>query len=140
MLSATGISSGNYSVGLATSSPPAENQTIMKIPIQNVPEHQVVIEMLVNGRASHIEVGLPTGISKDIEGAVEVYPNPARSDLFFRNLKGRARITVFDFQGRELESGIIAGYHFDISHLENGFYTLRIEDGKNVTTLKLVKE
>ena len=140
MLSATGISSGNYSVGLATSSPPEEDQTIMKIPIENVQENLVVIEMMINGRASHTEVGLPTGISKDIVGAVEVYPNPARTDLYFRNLKGRALMTVFDFQGRELESGIIAGNHFDISHLENGFYTLRIEDGKNITTLKLVKE
>ena len=140
ILFVTGLSSGNYSVGLATVYPPSENETIMKIPVENMPEHQVVIEMLVNGRASHIELGLPTGISNDIDGAVEVYPNPARTDLYFRNLKGRAVITVYDCQGREIDAGMIIGNHFEISRLDNGFYTLRIENGKNITTLKLVKE
>jgi uncharacterized protein (TIGR02145 family) len=140
MLSASTISAGDYTVGMATSNSPEENQTIMKIPIENMQENQVVIEMLINGRPSRVELGLPTGITKDIDGTVEAYPNPARTDLYFRNLKGRACVTVFNFQGSELKSGIITGNHFDISGLENGFYTLRIQEGKNVTILKLLKE
>jgi len=140
MLAATGISSGNYSIGLATAHPPMENEMIMKIPIESASEQRVILEMLINGKASRLEVGLPTGILKNLHGALEVYPNPAHTDLYFRNLQGKAMITVYDFQGRKIRSGIITGNHYDISSLENGLYTLRIEDGKNVMTVKLVKE
>jgi uncharacterized protein (TIGR02145 family) len=140
MLSASAISSGYYNVGLATSYPPVENQTIMRIPVENGGESRLAIDLIINGRASHTEVGLPTGISIHREGKAEIYPNPAHTDLYFRNLNGRAQITLYDSRGRELVSGIIIGNHFNISQMDNGLYFLRIEDDKNITTLKLLKE
>jgi uncharacterized protein (TIGR02145 family) len=140
MISATKITPDTYVVGLATADPPDENEIIMRIPLEREPDQQVSIDMLINGKSSHLEVGLPTGISADISGQIEVYPNPAYTDLYFRNLQGRACVSVYDFQGRIILSGVITGNHLNIAGLENGLYTLRIEDGKNIKIVKVIKE
>jgi hypothetical protein len=140
MISATQITPDNYVVGLATADPPEENEVIMRIPVEREPDQQVAIDMLINGKSNHLEVMLPTGISSNISGQIEVYPNPAYTDLYFRNLQGRAYVSVYDFQGRNILSGVITGNHLNIAGLEIGFYILRIENGGNIKIVKVIKE
>jgi uncharacterized protein (TIGR02145 family) len=140
MISATQITPDNYVVGLATADPADENEIIMRIPIEREPDQHVAIDMLINGKSSHIDVGFPTLISKDVSGQIEVYPNPANTDLYFRNLQGKARVSVYDFQGRSILSGVITGNHLNIAGFDNGLYTLRIEDSRNIKIVKVIKE
>ena len=84
--------------------------------------------------------GLPTGNSVSSVKSIEMYPNPANTMLYFRNLTGKTSISIYDMQGRKVLTGIITDNQVDIGNLDHGLYTVRIEDGKNIKIEKLVKQ
>jgi hypothetical protein len=69
---------------------------------------------------------------------VQVYPNPAKDRLFVRGIQ-KADIRMFSLTGQQVMT--MAGFNgtsIDISHLNNGIYTLQITlEDKSVVTKKI---
>jgi hypothetical protein len=139
-LLATNISSSVYSVGLAITNSPAENEIILKIPITKTPVQPIIIDMRINNNVKQVNLGLPTGFPEPFHQYIEMYPNPANTILYFKNLVGETSISIYDLLGRKVMSGIINNNQFDINNLDHGLYTIRIEDNKNIITGKLIKQ
>jgi hypothetical protein len=73
-----------------------------------------------------------------------VYPNPVR-DLLNVNvyaLKGESRVLVFDGQGQVVIHKRVDADHaqVDVSDLPPGFYLVKVEDGRKVVSIKVIKE
>ncbi len=71
-------------------------------------------------------------------------PNPAKTIITLHgegNLTHGINIRLFDQAGRLIlaGNGLPSGFDLDISWLSIGIYTVRMEDGKNIKTLKLVR-
>jgi hypothetical protein len=96
------------------------------------------IRNIVNGMIT-IE-GQPTGISDPSGTSIEMYPNPANTVLYFRNLSGEAKITIYDLQGRVLLSKTITDNRIDLGVLDYGIYSVRIRDAKSAIIRKLIKQ
>jgi hypothetical protein len=139
MLLATNISSSSYSVGLATANAPTENEVILKIPIIKTPVQPVTLNLIINNEVKLIDLGLPTGISDPLSKSIEIYPNPANTILYFKNLPKDVSISIFDLQGREIITRTITNNQVDISILDHGLYTIYIENGENTIIRKLIK-
>jgi hypothetical protein len=76
---------------------------------------------------------------------VQVFPNPSNSVLFIKSNKpvNMLTITIYDIIGREVYYGVIESdkvWKLDISHLNDSMYFLKIQNGNEVTTKKIVKE
>ncbi len=76
--------------------------------------------------------------------AVDVlYPNPTSGvfTITFRNVLNDAIITVVDSNGKTVKKSITNGINFscDLSALSAGNYFIRIQQGKQIITKKLVK-
>jgi hypothetical protein len=139
-LLATKISSSGYSIGLATAYAPAEDEIILKVPINDSPVQPVILSMKVNNKAKQIDLGMVVGVSEPLHKSIEMYPNPANTILYFKNLANEASISIYDLQGRKVITGIITNNKFDIGNLDHGLYTIRIEESKNTQIGKLIKQ
>jgi len=140
MLSAFNTSSSNYAIGLATAYPPEVNDVIMKIPITNVTVNSIIFNLKVNSSEKQVVLSLPTAIAEPLSKSIEVYPNPANTTLYFKNLIGDASISIFDLQGRKILSRNINDNRIDITNLDHGLYTIHINDNKSSIIKKLVKQ
>jgi hypothetical protein len=112
----------------------------MRIPIISTGIKPLTLNLKINNQAKRIDLGVPTGIAGYSGSSIEMFPNPANTMLYFRNLTGVASITIIDLQGRELISGTITDGQVDISNLENGIYSVRIEDASHTLIRKLIKQ
>jgi hypothetical protein len=73
---------------------------------------------------------------------VRLYPNPVRDILALEGLQGTSNISIISLQGSVLAKTTANSsiYTWNIKQLPSGTYYVRIEAGKNVTTVKFVKE
>jgi uncharacterized protein (TIGR02145 family) len=69
------------------------------------------------------------------------YPNPSVEQLYVRNAGGEA-LTITNIQGMTMLQGVITGsiHQIDISGLEPGAYILNITGGKDIYTMRFIKE
>jgi hypothetical protein len=79
-----------------------------------------------------------TGINEIVEGAVNVYPNPATTVINIDNAEG-AQVSVFDINGRMITNveSASANQTIDASNFAKGMYIVRITNGNNVITKKV---
>jgi hypothetical protein len=74
---------------------------------------------------------------------VEVYPNPATSNLTIRSTdfnSHKLAYSIIDVYGREVQnSTLITPAVIDISGFSKGIYFIRVSEQKNSTTLKFIK-
>ncbi len=80
------------------------------------------------------------GVNEQIQGQFSVFPNPATNG--FVNVVSKAggakTISIFDVLGKQVVKTNLMGDRLDISKLKSGVYILKIEQGNNSTTKKLV--
>ena len=71
---------------------------------------------------------------------LSIYPNPATGEKVFISTKENQtkKIEVFNVLGKPVLSTILTGTELRISALEPGIYILKIKEGKNSATRKLV--
>lgn len=137
-LFAKNISETNYAFGLATAYSPENNVDIIKIPYSTTQEQVVTFDMIVNTELKSVTVGLTTGIVTINEQSVIIYPNPANSVLYLKGVEN-VNVTIFDISGREVLNQLNVNKQVDISTLPNGIYTVKIENGNENITRKLIK-
>jgi hypothetical protein len=96
--------------------------------------------MMVNKTKSQSALNLVTGIAELSDNSIEIYPNPANTILYFKNLSGAASYSIYDVRVRKIITGTITNNQVDIGNLENGLYIIHIQDSKNTKIGKLVKK
>lgn len=82
-----------------------------------------------------------TAIKKrPVKQLVTVYPNPSEGNITITGVNNISDIGVYDLTGRKVMSvrNISSGSRLDLTGLEKGAYFIRIEDGENVSTKKIV--
>ena len=139
-ISAVNVTPGNYSVGLASANAPKGNDVIIKIPVNALPTQQVTVDLLINNKARQYVLGLPTNAPETSQKAVEFYPNPANTIVYFRNLSKHSLVTIYDLRGKVLIKTKVMDGWIDISSLADGVYFIHIRNDANTIIRKLVKE
>ncbi len=72
--------------------------------------------------------------------SIRIYPNPIISNQFeIKNLKKNSIIEIFDISGKVIDFKQIDINHFEINNIENGIYFIRILDGLQSFTFKILK-
>lgn len=70
----------------------------------------------------------------------KVYPNPATTGYIEILSKTNIpkTVSIFDILGKQIKKTTLTNQRMDISELNSGVYILKIEQGKNTATMKLV--
>jgi len=93
--------------------------------------------------AQTLEVDLSqfVGMSEIAGDKINIYPNPV-TDHFTLNSNGQGFVEVYDITGKlVLRSGINCNAQsFDVSKLAKGVYAVKVNNGKNTFTQKIVKQ
>lgn len=78
-------------------------------------------------------------ISSYIEG-LAIFPNPASNGKLYVTTKKNSlkKIEIFDVLGKRVHSSSLMGTALDISMLNSGVYVIKIEEGQDTETRKLV--
>ena len=145
-LSAINIDKDIYRIGLATTTPPVDNQLFMKIPI--LKKESVTFDLLINNIPKNITVNLATtGIGEPEYYKILIYPNPARTNIniSFSNNKVQYEYTVkiINMVGQEVFHSKVYQpiYHIDVSNWTwKGIYLVQVTDkiGNNVEMKKVI--
>ena len=67
-----------------------------------------------------------------------IYPNPTSSYIYI-NYNGELEVIIFDLLGKEINRGLFKD-KIDVSYLKKGIYFLKILDGLNTSSHKIIKE
>ena len=76
----------------------------------------------------------------NLKNNIQIFPNPASSTLNIK-AEGNTITEIYDINGRKVMTS--ANKSIDIHHLGSGFYTVKIINSKNnstVTSHKLIKQ
>lgn len=82
----------------------------------------------------------PVSVPKIENSSIAIYPNPSKHTLFISGLTQNSTVSIVDLSGKLLINKQIVNNQIDISHLANGFYSVRIVDKNVITTKKFVKQ
>jgi uncharacterized membrane protein len=69
---------------------------------------------------------------------VELYPNPSYKTVYFKNFLPGSKVTLINMLGRSIS--VTDRDQLNVTDLVSGVYFIKIENGKNVQTLKFVKD
>lgn len=101
-----------------------------------------VASSLGNGRgAFRVEVTqvMVVNVTNIEETPIQLFPNPTTGILHWQNVTPD-EVQVFDYTGKLVLSGQQPTTNLNISALPSGFYLLKIREGKEVYSAKIVKE
>ena len=113
-------------------------------------EDGVIYYLMLDGTTSSIGNGtgefcievtqrMPNAVTSINQTNIEIFPNPTTGDLQIQNIQADL-IEVFDNTGQLVKTINQAGNRIDITELPTGFYFLKIFEGEEVYSAKVVKE
>ena len=81
------------------------------------------------------------GISEENQSfEVNLYPNPVTNEIFLNSKENITQVDIFDLTGRVVFTVVNGDEKLNLSHLENGTYTIRMRNAANrVSVSKFVK-
>lgn len=70
----------------------------------------------------------------------QIYPNPTKDKIYFKDLKNISKVNIYDLQGRLMKTDLSKHNYSDLSALKKGIYFIEIlSNGKTYKT-KVIKE
>jgi hypothetical protein len=132
---ATNINTNNYNVGLASTTPFAENEPFLVIPIVSTTEVSGTMDVVVNTQEKALSYGRSLGINKETKSLITAYPNPTKDVVTVTNAQGKT-LRVLDLQGRVVASQAVVSNNHEVSLKSigaKGTYILHIVDGNGVS-------
>lgn len=109
-------------------------------------EDNVIYYMLVDGYGGStgefcVEVTnlMPNSVTNISQSDIEVFPNPTTGNLQINNVRPD-KVELFDNTGRMVKSITTVSNSIDISDIAAGFYFLKIYEGDNAYSAKIIKE
>ena len=73
---------------------------------------------------------------------LSVYPNPTSLNYIYVRYHDTVKVELFNILGKKIKEDLLENSQqkFDISHISNGMYLLKISNGENSTTRKIIKQ
>jgi hypothetical protein len=83
-----------------------------------------------------------TAIKSHYVNSLSMYPNPVTNELTITDIEQNARIEIYDLAGKLLISKIAHSTteKIDVSNLENGVYSVKVSESKDIKIGKLLKQ
>ena len=121
---------------------------VLQIPVPmamlNAGTNQVEVQFNDNG--GHISSAIlqiqksnqavPVAIEPEGDKGISIFPNPVQDYLLVEGIQAKSKFSIFDIQGRLIQSGVITNSSVDVRQLPQGSYFLQFEEG----TAKFIKE
>ncbi len=81
------------------------------------------------------------GIENIFESPLSLFPNPVENELTIRGISESATIFIYDLNGQQLleKTAISETEKMDVSHMNKGFYLIKVIDEKTIRTSKMIK-
>ena len=111
---ATNITSTTYNVGLASTTPFAENEPFLVIPMVTNENVQGTMNIVANAQEKSLAYGAAASIATIQNDAMVVYPNPTKDVVTIQNAQGKT-LRIVDFQGRLVNTQIVTSNAHDVS-------------------------
>ena len=130
---ATNITSTTYKVGLASTTPFAENEPFLVIPILTNENVQGTMDIVANTQEKALAYGTALSILEINKEMLIVYPNPTKDIVTIKNAQGNT-LRILNVEGKEVYNQKMTGNTMDISLKTlgaKGMYILHIEDANN---------
>jgi hypothetical protein len=141
---ATNISSTTYNVGLASTTPFAENEPFLVIPIVTNENVQGTMDIVANTQEKALAYGAAASVATVQNDAMVVYPNPTKDVVTINNAQGKT-LRIVDFQGRLVNTQIVTSNAHDVSLkaiATKGEYIFQLigENNETIATQKVVMQ
>lgn len=93
-------------------------------------------------QSAELIVYSPTAVSETLAKQVSIYPNPVHDVLYIENLEEGNQIFLYNTFGQFVVHKTVKHdiETFDLSYLAPGLYSLVLQNGNTVSTLKVLKE
>lgn len=101
----------------------------------------LIAGLLLFANPTHAQVSSSESPGKELPiENLSIYPNPASGQKIYVTTKeGKSKkIEIFNVLGKNVLSANLVGSELNISALEPGIYIMKIQEGKNSATRKLV--
>jgi len=141
---ASNINTTTYNVGLASTTPFAENEPFLTIPILTNDKLQGTMDVVANTQEKALSYGAAASLNSINKEVLTVYPNPTKDIVTISNAQGK-NLRIVDIQGKIVYNALISSAKTEIS-LKNigtkGMYVLHLLDANNelVQTKQIVLE
>ncbi len=95
------------------------------------------------GSTQSVDLNNPPESQVLIEGEIEgfrMFPNPVTSgtlNIYTRNNRSKT-VIIYDILGKQVYNRIISATSIDVSNIAKGVYILRVTEGENTSSRKLV--
>jgi photosystem II stability/assembly factor-like uncharacterized protein len=122
---------GDASIILTATGNPTTDVRIATLTVSGIGFDDQIITVIQNA-------GI-TGISDITKEEYSVYPNPSSSILYFNTNNDVVIATIIDINGKIILSNKIMNNQINISNLQNGVYTVKIETATTILFRKFVK-
>lgn len=141
---ASNLNTTTYNVGLASTTPFAENEPFLVIPILTNENVQGTMDIVANTQEKSLSYGKAAGITAINKEVVIVYPNPTKDVVTIINAQGKM-LRIVDVQGKEVFNQKVNTSSMEISMKSlgaKGMYLLHILDANNesIQTKQIVLE
>jgi hypothetical protein len=111
---ATNINATTYNVGLASTTPFAENEPFLVIPILTNENVQGTMDIVANTEEKSLIYGKAASIVSINKDAVIVYPNPTKDVVTINNAQGKT-LRIVDVQGKEVYNQKVSSSSMEVS-------------------------
>jgi hypothetical protein len=141
---ATNTSATAYNVGIASTSPLAENEPFLVIPIITNDNVQGTLDIVVNAQEKALAYGAAANIETILSETMLVYPNPTKDIITILDAQGKT-VKIIDVQGKEVYNALVSSAKTEISLKTlgaKGMYVVHILDVNNlpVQTKQIILE
>jgi hypothetical protein len=145
LMNATNMAGTDYKIGLAATTQPIDGSVVLKVPVLQKPLTDPVVHLLVNATSKDLRANIVTGLSRNEQVTLDVYPNPVLDKCIVRTVcSAGCTIRLTNLLGKTIRTCRTseAAMELDASDLAKGVYLLQVFDRTNTLlgTRKLIKQ
>lgn len=79
-------------------------------------------------------------LQNSIKNKINIYPNPTKDKIHFKDFKNISKVNIYDMQGKLIKTSLSKDNYTDLSSFNKGIYYVEVfSDGKSYKT-KVIKE
>ncbi len=141
---ATNTSATAYNVGIASTTPLAENEPFLVIPILTNTDVKGTMDIVANTQEKSLAYGAAASIENILNETMLVYPNPTKDIVTIKNAQGNT-LRIVDFQGRVVSTQVVSSNVHEVSLKTIGtkgeyIFQLLGENNQTIATQKVVMQ
>lgn len=71
---------------------------------------------------------------------VQIFPNPFNDKIYLISEQYGFNYSIYSIDGKQIKNGVLNGSTLDLANLQGGIYLLKIQNGENEITKKIIKK